>query len=311
MPILDFEVTPPLKPRKNLRVLLGVGTIVAVVGISYTLASSISLNGGDNVEFGQGVVATAACDSNIAITPSSDFANATDARYLMSSIRVSGIDLTPEGWDLTQLPEGWDLTQSPPIFDEHFNPNSDPELRSWDSGYEMYAGKYRKFDGTWANTCEGKVLQLRAYTNQSEYAPFTVGGSTDSPLWLNRIVSGPGARPAATGANAGVGVRFYFLPSSITGREDPAYVTDVFLNDGGISGQANFDAIYVNNEWGFDYPDPTQAAVTIFLDDAYLDDPLSLPPLDSRWVNKLTLESNAKKSSDWDVTYDWFGQLSD
>lgn len=305
MPTLDFEGVPTPRPRKNLRLLLGVGTIAAVVGISSTLASSITLNGGDNIEFGQGVLTTAACDSSITFTPFSEFANAADAadaKYLMSSIRISDIDLTPEGWDLS-LPT--------PALHENFNPNSDPELRSWDSGSEEYAGKYKKSDGTWANTCEGKVLQLRAYTNQSDYASYTVvGNSTDSPLWLNRIVSGPGDRPAASGANAGVGVRFYYLPASITAA-DPAYVTDVFLNDGGISGQANFDAIYVNNEWGVGYPNPDQAAVRIYFDDAYFDDPTDLPPLDSRWVDKITIESNAKKSTVWEVTYDWFGQLSD
>ena len=302
MPTLDFEGVPTPRPRKNLRLLLGVGTIAAVVGISSTLAGSITLNGDDNIEFGQGVLTTAACDSSITFTPFSEFANATDAKYLMSSIRISGIDLTPEGWDLS-LPT--------PALHEHFNPNLDPELRSWDSGFEEYAGKYKKANGTWANTCEGKVLQLRAYTNESDYIQYTVAGnSTDSPLWLNRIVSPPNGRPAASGANAGVGVRFYYLPDSLTAA-DPAYVTDVFLNDGGISGQANFGSIYVESEWGVDYPNPDQAAVRIYFDDAYLDDPTDLPPLDSRWVDKVTIESNAKKSTVWEVSYDWFGQLSD
>jgi len=302
VPTLDFEGVPTPRPRKNLRLLLGVGTIAAVIGISSTLASSITLNGGDNIEFGQGVLTTAACDSSITFTPFSEFANATDAKYLMSSFRISDIDLTPEGWD---------LSLATPALHADFNPNSDAEQRSWDSGSEEYAGKYKKSDGSWEKTCEGKVLQLRAYTNQSAYAQYTVSGSSiDSPLWLNRIISGPGDRPAASGANAGVGVRFYYLPASITAGA-PAYVTDVFLNDGGISGQANFDAIYVNNEWGVAYPNPDQAAVRIYFDEAYFDDPTVLPPLDSRWVDKVTIESSAKKSTVWEVTYDWFGQLSD
>lgn len=301
MPTLDIEGVPTPRPRKNLRLLLGVGTIAAVVGISSTLAGSITLSGDETIEFGQGVLTTAACDSSITFTPFLEFANATDAKYLMSSIRISDVDLTPEGWDLS-LPT--------PALHADFNPNSDPELRSWDSGSEEYAGKYKKSDGSWANTCEGKVLQLRAYTNQSDYDQYTVAGnSTDSPLWLNRSISGPGDSAGRVGANAGVGVRFYYLPALITAG-DPAYVTDVFLNDGGILGQANFDAIYVNNEWGVDYPNPDQAAVRIYFDEAYFDDPTLLPPLDSRWVDKITIESNAKKSTVWEVTYDWFEQLS-
>ena len=297
MPVLDFEAALTPRPRKNLPLLLGVGTIAIVVGISSTLAGSITLNGSGNTEFGQGVVTAAACDSNITITPSSFFDNSSDANYLMNSIRVSSIDLTPEGWDLSLLT---------PALHEHFNPNSDPELRSWDSGFEQYAGKYKKSDGSWANTCEGKVLQLRAYTNQSGYAQYTVSGaSTDSPLWLNRTPSGGNFRVAPTSTNAGVGIRFYYLPASIAGTLDPAFVTDLFLNDGGISGRVNEDALYVESQWGVDYPDPTQAAVTIYFDDAY-----NLVPLDSRWVDKVTIESNAKKSTEWDVYYDWFGQLS-
>jgi hypothetical protein len=293
VPNLDFEGVATPGPRKNLPLLLGVGTIAIVVGVSSTLAGSITLNGGDNVEFGQGVVTAAACDSNITITPSSLLVNSANANYQMNSIRVSSIDLTPEGWD---------LSLSPPALHEHFNPNSDPELRSWDSGFEQYAGKYKKSDGSWANTCEGKVLQLRAYTNQSDYAQYTVSGtSTDSPLWLNR----PAGGGAPTSTNAGVGIRFYYLPASLT-EADPAFVTDLFLNDGGISGvESNFDALYVESEWGVAYPDPTQAAVTIYFDDAY-----NLVPLDSRWVDKVTIESSAKKSTEWDITDDWFGQLS-
>ena len=315
MPVLDFDRAPAPKQPKKLRRLLEFGTITALlsIGVAYAIPAArnaiITLSGDNAVEFGQGVVTTAACDPIITITPFSEFANAADAKYLMSSIGISGIDLTPEGWDLSNPPPGWDERENlltPPGFAEGFNPSSDPELRSWDSGFEEYAGKYKKSDGSWENTCEGKVLQLRAYTNQINYAQYTVSGtSIDSPLWLNRMVS-----PATSSANAGVGVRFYYLPASIT-EAAPAYVTDVFLNDGGILGQANFDAIYVNNEWGVAYPNPDQAAVRIYFDDAYIDDPTDLPPLDSRWVDKVTIESNAKKSTVWEVSYDWFGQLSD
>ena len=309
MPTLDFDRAPAPKQPKKLRRLLEFGTITALlsIGVAYAIPAArnaiITLSGDNAVEFGQGVVTTAACDSNITITPSSDFANATDAKYLMSSIRISGIDLTPEGWDLSRLPQSWDVSESnvtPPIFAEGFNPNLNPELRSWDSEYEQHAGQYKKFDDTWANTCEGKVLQLRAYTNQSDYAQYTVSEtSIDSPLWLNRMVS-----PATSGANAGVGVRFYYLPSSVT-EADQAFVTDIFLNNGGISGRVNDDALYIESEWGVAYSDPTAAAVTIYFDDAY-----NLVPLDSRWVDKVTIESNAKKSTEWNPYHDWFAQLS-
>jgi len=104
--ILNLGRAPEQKPksRKKLRVLLGIGALAAVTGIGSTLAANISLNGGGNVEFGQGVATTAACDDSITLTPVSEFSNSeVDAAFSMTAIQVSGIDLTPEGWDGFQV----------------------------------------------------------------------------------------------------------------------------------------------------------------------------------------------------------------
>jgi hypothetical protein len=61
--------------------------------VQTTLASNISLNTGAPVEFGQGFVATTACDPNITVTPFSTFINAAGGgEHRLSSIRLSGID---------------------------------------------------------------------------------------------------------------------------------------------------------------------------------------------------------------------------
>ena len=88
------ESTPSSpKSRKPLRVLLGIGALAAVTGIGSTLAANITLNGGDVVEFGQGVVTTAACDSTITVTPVSAFDNSVDpAVFNLESIGLSDID---------------------------------------------------------------------------------------------------------------------------------------------------------------------------------------------------------------------------
>jgi hypothetical protein len=83
----------PSKSRKPLRVLLGIGALAAVTGIGSTLAANITLSGDNQVEFGQGVVTTAACDDSILVTPISTFVNSSSS-FVLDSIDFSGIDLT-------------------------------------------------------------------------------------------------------------------------------------------------------------------------------------------------------------------------
>jgi hypothetical protein len=72
--------------------------LLLIVGGSYlvqtTLAASISLNSGSEVEFGQGVTATAACsgDTPLTVTPSVSFVNTFGGgSHYLNSITVSGI----------------------------------------------------------------------------------------------------------------------------------------------------------------------------------------------------------------------------
>ena len=86
------ESTPSSpRSRKPLRVLLGIGAVAAVTGIGSTLAANISLNDGADVEFGQGVVTTAGCDSTITVTPVSAYDNSV-AVFNLASIELSDID---------------------------------------------------------------------------------------------------------------------------------------------------------------------------------------------------------------------------
>ena len=54
---------------RNLKIALGLAAVILVPTIGSTLAGSITVSGG-TVEFGQGVVATAACDTVVTVTPS-------------------------------------------------------------------------------------------------------------------------------------------------------------------------------------------------------------------------------------------------
>ena len=98
MPILDLEDSQAKKPvaNKPLKLVLGAGVLVGALALGSTFAANINLNGGGNVEFGQGVATTTACDEDgITVTPFSTFTNAPDAgAHKMSTISISGINST-------------------------------------------------------------------------------------------------------------------------------------------------------------------------------------------------------------------------
>jgi hypothetical protein len=96
MPILEFESSAAKgpAPKKPLKLILGAGVLVGALALGSTLAANITLTNDNNVEFGQGVVATTACDPDgITVTPFSTFINATGGGdHKLSSIRISGIN---------------------------------------------------------------------------------------------------------------------------------------------------------------------------------------------------------------------------
>ena len=70
------EATPPNKKKsKWLKIGIGVSALVLIPTIGSTLAGSININAGSGVEFGQGVVSTAACDGTITVAPTSELTN--------------------------------------------------------------------------------------------------------------------------------------------------------------------------------------------------------------------------------------------
>ena len=63
-----------------------IALILSIIG--YTLAANISLNSGQNVEFGQGVTQASACDNEITVTPQAEFINSSgDDNFKFSSFR--------------------------------------------------------------------------------------------------------------------------------------------------------------------------------------------------------------------------------
>ena len=75
----DEAATPNKKKSKWLKIGIGLSALVLIPTIGSTLAGSISINAGSGVEFGQGVVSTAACDGAITVAPTSELTTTVDA----------------------------------------------------------------------------------------------------------------------------------------------------------------------------------------------------------------------------------------
>ena len=91
MELLKFNDAPKNTRRgKNPAGFIGAGIMVAVMGLSSTLAGTITLNAGETVEFGQGVVNTAACDPSITLKPVSTYSNDT---FTVSGLTLENIGL--------------------------------------------------------------------------------------------------------------------------------------------------------------------------------------------------------------------------
>jgi hypothetical protein len=73
---------------------MGIGLVIAVLGVGSTLASTITINGGTNTEFGQGVQRTVYCGGNkqITIKPIAGYLNKTETSTPISENSEDGND---------------------------------------------------------------------------------------------------------------------------------------------------------------------------------------------------------------------------
>ena len=78
------------KRRKAPLILAGIGLVALVPVVGSTFAASISLNGGGNLEFGQGSQLTSTCDTSVTVTPDAVYNSVTDTWAL--TVDVTGID---------------------------------------------------------------------------------------------------------------------------------------------------------------------------------------------------------------------------
>ena len=103
MEILKFDSAPRPsrgKSKSASKALFAIVGVVALATLGSTLAGSITINSGQNVEFGQGVSVTASCDvtAGITLAPTATFVNAVGTgTFNLGTIGFSGIDSTCAG----------------------------------------------------------------------------------------------------------------------------------------------------------------------------------------------------------------------
>jgi hypothetical protein len=92
----DRSVTKK-KNNKVLKVLLGISALIAVPVIGTTLAASIAINNEAPIQFGQGVIATATCDTDINATLSTAYESGA---FVLDKITLSNLNTTPTSSDV-------------------------------------------------------------------------------------------------------------------------------------------------------------------------------------------------------------------
>jgi hypothetical protein len=164
-PVEATAIAAPAKKSKTRRNVLIASGVVSLAGIGSTLAANISLNSGNNVEFGQGVAKTTACDADgFVVNPVTTYDNNLSI-WRLDHVEVTGLNLTPVGYNhnAAGLSLGDAIAQHP---GEYYDNN----------------------DGRWKRTCDGIVLDFKAYTDDINYWSSTQDGywngshSTSSPV---------------------------------------------------------------------------------------------------------------------------------
>jgi len=90
--------SPTGRGIRRRRVVAGLIVLAAIPAIGYTLAATITINGGSGIEFGQGQVATSACDTTMSVSPGTSW-NSSQSKFLVDTVTLTGVDLAAGGDD--------------------------------------------------------------------------------------------------------------------------------------------------------------------------------------------------------------------
>ena len=169
------QASPKSKKLKVAKAAIGIGTIASFAGLGSTLAANITLNDDQNVEFGQGVAQTAACDADgFTITPISYY-DPDSSTFRLDYVEVSGLNLIPEGADASTASYDASTYGGSYSYSEY----ADATAVAAHPGqyYDANALSTIDPDGDfWVNTCDNVVLDFKAYTDDTNYSTNTVDG---------------------------------------------------------------------------------------------------------------------------------------
>jgi hypothetical protein len=195
--------------RKKYFIALGVTGCLAIGALGSTLAANISLNSGEVVEFGQGIVQTTACsgEDSLTVTPESTFINEVGAgAHYFTSLTVSdipqsclGATFTLAAYDADEIRSWSDCTdpghQLSVLFTETQTVPTDASFALMYSN--VTDSNANSFTVTWVGSqfnCRSSILagDLRALTIQSSGNPVGyVGYVADYTPGSTSFVSDP------------------------------------------------------------------------------------------------------------------------
>jgi hypothetical protein len=226
MSILNLNAPQGSAPRggKTTKIWLGIGLLVAVLGIGSTLAANISLNGNQPTEFGQGVETTAYCGGNSVTLTATPYAtyNNSGSTFSTTSFKISGIPVSCSGTD----------------FNISFYDASTASPRTMASGsYSLTTATVAWFDTSTPSP---------SYNSAASSPVFPKAAGRGA-----RFSSGCDANPTPTGNNSSVTLTGALLSNSTAAPSSTtcfsAYVSNVVSDAGSTNGGSfviNFNSTY-------------------------------------------------------------------
>ena len=232
MSILNLNAPQGRAPRsgKTTKIWLGVGLLVAVLGIGSTLAANISLNGNQPTEFGQGVESTAYCGGNSVTLTATPYAtyNNSGSSFSTTSFKISGIPVACSGTDFNI--SFYDTSTASP---------RTMAFNSFNSYYSLTTATVAWFDTstalpTYASSSVSPVFPISAgygsnFNTGCDSNPITTAGQNSSVTLTGALLSNNSAAPSSNTCRA-------------------AYVSNVVSDAGSGSGGSfviNFNSSYI------------------------------------------------------------------
>ena len=234
MSLLNLNTPAGRAPRgkKSIKMWMGVGLVVAVLGIGSTLAANITINSPEGTsEFGQGVTQTVYCGADesatVRVTPASSYTNSVStktftAKFITTTYGTSSTSVNPVtiyGYGSSNFPRfdssgstsskiGWWLsstsTSATPI-------STQPTFDQVASNPSAYFFTERNSDGTFKKpasntTTTDTVLKISDEISNFKLGKVVISNIPSACSGVNFVLSSYGATGSAQTLSSGSGV---------------------------------------------------------------------------------------------------------